>query len=68
MGPMADERNREETLKVLVDLAIADDALSCYDGGRALRLLRAQSSAEELRSLGVNPEAIRLIWPDEGND
>ena len=65
---MAEERDRQETLRVLVDLAMADDPASCFDGGRALRLLRSQSSPAELESIGVKQETIKLIWPDEGND
>ena len=67
MTLMSDERDREETLKVLVELVVADDAASCYDGGRALRLLRSQSSPEELERLGVDAETIKLVWP-EGQD
>lgn len=60
-----DDENRAETLKVLVEFAMADDPTSCFEGSRALRLLRSQSSAEELGVIGIDPEAIKLIWPDE---
>jgi len=65
---MSEEENREQTLRLLVDLAIADDPSSCFDGRRALRLLRSQSSREELEKMGIDSESIRQIWPEEGND
>lgn len=63
-----EDESREKTLRVLVDLAMADDPVSCFSGSSAARLLRSQSSPEELRAIGIDPEAIRLIWPEEGND
>lgn len=65
---MPDEENREETLKVLVELAMADDAVSCFDGSRAMRLLRSQSSPDELEKLGIDADTIKLIWPEGRND
>jgi hypothetical protein len=60
--------NRVETLRVLVDLALADDPVSCFSGSNAVRLLRSQTSPEELQEIGIDPDAIRLIWPEEEND
>ena len=57
------EENREETLKILVELAIGDDPVSCYEGSRAMRLLRSQSTADELLEIGVDPEVVKQIWP-----
>jgi hypothetical protein len=67
MSGVTEESDREATLRVLIDLAMADDPASCYEGGRAMRLLRSQSSPEELEGLGIDRDTIRLIWP-EGDD
>jgi len=61
---LADE-NREKTLRALIDIAVADDPVSCYDGSRAMRLLRSQSSPEELERMGVDQEVIKQIWVDD---
>lgn len=66
MIAMEDKSDREETLRVLVDLAMTDDAASCFDGRRAMRLLRSQTTREELESLGVDRVTINQIWPDGG--
>jgi hypothetical protein len=59
------DEDREKTLRVLVELAIASDPVPCYDGQRAERLLRSQSSREELAQLGVAPEFLDRLWPRE---
>jgi hypothetical protein len=59
------EEDRRRTLAVLVELAIAADPRSCYDGARAEALLRSQSSYEELRELGVDPAFLDRIWPEK---
>jgi hypothetical protein len=60
--------DREKTLRVLVDLAVADDLVSCFSGSNAMRLLRSQSSPEELRRIGIDPETIRQVWPEESDE
>lgn len=57
--------DRQRTLRVLVELAIANDPRSCYDGARAEALLRSQSSFEELLELGVDREFLVRIWPEK---
>lgn len=54
---------RRSTLQALVDLAMADDPVPCYDGAMAERLLRSQSSREELTSIGVDPAVLERLWP-----
>ena len=66
MAAVNDE-NREETLRILVDLAMGDDPVLCFEGSRALRLLRSQSSPEELARIGIDPETVKQVWPD-GDD
>ena len=55
--------NRRSTLQALVDLAMADDPVPCYDGAMAERLLRSQSSREELETIGVDPAILERLWP-----
>lgn len=55
--------DRAATLRLLVDLAMKPGTDSCWDSGRAETLLRNQSSATELRALGVSEEIIGYLWP-----
>lgn len=55
--------DRRSTLQALVDLAMADDPVPCYDGAMAERLLRSQSSREELTEIGVDPAVLERLWP-----
>jgi len=58
--------DRRKTLQVLVDLAMADDPAPCFDGAMAERLLRSQSSKEELASIGIDPMMLERLWPEHG--
>lgn len=53
---------RRKTLLTLVELAEGWDAAGCWDPERAITLLRGQSSAEELRSIGISDEIVSRIW------
>jgi hypothetical protein len=55
--------DRRKTLEALVDIAMADDPVPCYDGAMAERLLRSQSSREELAAIGVAPAILERLWP-----
>ena len=55
--------DRRATLRALVDLAMADDPVPCYDGAMAERLLRSQSSREELAEIGVDAMILEKLWP-----
>ena len=55
--------DRRKTLEALVDIATADDPVPCYDGTMAERLLRSQSSRQELAELGVDPSMLERLWP-----
>jgi hypothetical protein len=54
---------RRKTLEALVDIAMADDPVPCYDGTMAERLLRSQSTREELAAIGVDPVILERLWP-----
>jgi len=55
--------DRRKTLQALVDIAMADDPVPCYDGTMAERLLRSQSSRAELAEIGVAPAILERLWP-----
>jgi len=65
---VTEAEDREKTLRVLVDLVVADDPVPCFSGSNAVRLLRSQSSPEELRRIGIDPETIRQVWPEEPDE
>jgi hypothetical protein len=59
---MDDERRR--TLLLLVELSRTSDPVSCWDQERAERLLRNQSSRDELRDAGVDEQTIERLFPE----
>ena len=63
MSQAADEERRK-TLRTLLDLAAGSSPADCWDDRRAEELLRSQSNAEELRSLGASDATIRHLFGD----
>lgn len=55
--------DRRKTLEALVEIAIADDPVPCYDGSMAERLLRSQSSRAELEEIGVDRAILERLFP-----
>ena len=53
---------RQKTLRTLLDLAEGSNPADCWDDGRAVELLRSQSSPEELRKLGARPSTIEHVF------
>ena len=65
---MADEARRK-TLQTLITLAESSNPADCWDDSRAEDLLRSQSSAEEVRALGMSELMIeRVFGQAPGND
>lgn len=56
--------DRRKTLLTLIELAEESSPGSCWDDQRAIDLLRSQSSAEELRALGVSERTIEHVFPE----
>lgn len=54
--------SRRKTLQTLIALAEGNNPIECWDDRRAEDLLRSQSSAEELRSLGASENTIAYIF------
>ena len=55
--------DRERTLRTLIELAAGNNPTDCWDDRRALELLRSQTTADELRSMGVAADMIDEIFP-----
>jgi len=58
------DEERRKTLQTLVALWREPERLTCWGSEDAAHLLRTQSSAEELREIGVDEETIEMIWPE----
>lgn len=57
------DENRHKTLLTLVSLAEENSAAACWDDRRAVELLRKETTAEELRAIGVNERMIEYVFP-----
>lgn len=56
------DETRRRTLLALVELASENSPNACWDDRRAMELLRAQTTAEELRGLGVEEKLIEFVF------
>ena len=59
------DENRRRTLLSLIDLAADNSPNACWDDKRAVELLRTQSTAAELRELGIDDGMIAFVFPEE---
>lgn len=59
------DEDRRRTLLLLLELSNTSDARSCWDNDRAERLLRNETTPDELRELGADPEHIDRIFKDQ---
>ncbi|HEX8169552.1 MAG TPA: hypothetical protein VF824_03305 [Thermoanaerobaculia bacterium] len=59
---MDDDRRR--TLLALIELAEENSASACWDDARAIQLLRANATADELRELGASNGIIEHIFAE----
>jgi len=67
-GPMPSDDARRETLRALIDLAEGSNPSDCWDDARAEELLRRQSSAPEMRELGMSERMIERVFGDADAD
>ena len=58
---MADDARRK-TIQTLISLAESSNPADCWDDSRAEDLLRSQSSAEEVRELGMSEQMIERVF------
>jgi 6-pyruvoyltetrahydropterin/6-carboxytetrahydropterin synthase len=63
-APMPSDDARRETLRALIDLAAGSNPGDCWDDARAEELLRRQSSAAEMRELGMSERMIERVFGD----
>jgi len=61
-GPMPSDDARRDTLRTLMDLAEGSNPGDCWDDVRAEELLRRQSSAAEMRELGMSEQMIERVF------
>ena len=59
---MPSDDARRETLRALIDLAAGSNPGDCWDDARAEELLRRQSSAAEMRELGMSERMIERVF------
>lgn len=64
-GKHEDLERRWRTLATLVELFEGDEETSCYGPDRAEHLLREQTTADELRAIGVGEDVIARIFGGE---
>ena len=60
------DADRQRTIQTLLELAAGNNPNDCWDDTRARELLRSQSTADELREMGVAAELIEEIFPEHG--
>jgi 6-pyruvoyltetrahydropterin/6-carboxytetrahydropterin synthase len=61
-GPMPSDDPRRDTLRALIDLAEGSNPADCWDDVRAEELLRRQSTASEMRELGMSERMIERVF------
>ena len=59
------DESRRRTLLTLLELAGENSPNACWDDQRAVDLLRRQSTAAELRELGVEERLIAHVFAEE---
>jgi len=62
---MPTDERRRATLLTLIELAQGSSPQDCWDDQRAEDLLRSQSTAEELRELGMSEQMIERIFAEK---
>ena len=58
------DEGRRQTLLELIELADESSPAACFDDERAMRLLRSQATAEELRELGASEGLIEHVFAE----
>jgi hypothetical protein len=59
------DESRRRTLLTLIELATGNTPSACWDDQRAIELLRRESTADELRELGMDQQMIEHVFPEE---
>lgn len=58
------DESRRKTLLTLIELATENSPASCWDDRRAVQVLRRESTADELRELGVEEPMIEFVFAE----
>ena len=62
------DESRRKTLLALIELATENSPGSCFDDRRAAGILRRETTADELRELGVEERMIEFVFADSRED
>jgi hypothetical protein len=62
------DESRRKTLLALIELATENSPSSCWDDRRATEILRRDTTAEELRELGVEERMIDFVFADRQDE
>ena len=64
------DESRRKTLLALIELATENSPGACFDDRRAAGILRRETTADELRQLGVDERMIEFVFaaPDESQE
>jgi hypothetical protein len=62
------DESRRKTLLALIELATENSPNACFDDRRAAGILRRETTADELRALGVEERMIEFVFADSGED
>jgi hypothetical protein len=68
LAAVTPDEQRRQTIATLLELAEGSSPNACWDDRRAMDLLRSQSSAAELRSLGAKNWIVDLIFAEDHRD
>ena len=58
------DEDRRRTLLELIELADDSTPSACWDDAQAMRLLRSNATAEELRELGASEGLIEQVYAE----
>lgn len=58
------DESRRKTLLALIELATENSPSACWDDTRARQLLRAETTPQELRELGIEEQMIEFVFAE----
>ena len=59
------DESRRKTLLALIELATENSPGTCFDDRRAAGILRRETTADELRELGVEDRMIEFVFAED---
>ena len=65
LAAVQNEDERRRALRTLIELAQGTSLSTCYDDHRVEELIRSQSTAEEMRELGMEETLVDIIFGEK---